>query len=122
PHFHEEEYINILKQQIQKEQALILKDGETAIGVMLFSRGSGCIEFMATHPLYRQKGIPKALLEKVMGEFVCGKEISTTTYRAGDKADTGHRKQLLALGFAEAELLTEFGYPTQRFVLPNPPL
>lgn len=28
------------------------------------------------------------------------------------------RDMLLQLGFAEKELLTEFGYPTQRFVLP----
>ena len=47
-----------------------------------------------------------------------GQEISTTTFREQDKADTGHRDMLLQLGFAEKELLTEFGYPTQRFVLP----
>ena len=41
-----------------------------------------------------------------------------TTYREDDKADTGHRDLLKQLGFAERELLVEFGYPTQRFVLP----
>ena len=46
-----------------------------------------------------------------------GKEISMTTYRAGDKADTGYRDLLKNLGFAERELLIEYGYPTQRFVL-----
>jgi len=40
-----------------------------------------------------------------------------TTYREGDKADTGYRNMLKQLGFAERELLVEFGYPTQRFVL-----
>ncbi len=54
-----------------------------------------------------------------MGELIEAKEISITTYRAGDKADTGYRKVIQELGFAEAELLTEFGYPTQRFVLPK---
>ena len=34
----------------------------------------------------------------------------------GDKADTGYREKLKQMGFAERELLTEFGYPTQRFV------
>ena len=38
--------------------------------------------------------------------------------REDDKADTGHRDILKQLGFAEKELLIEFGYPTQRFVLP----
>ena len=48
-----------------------------------------------------------------------GKEISLTTYREGDRADTGQRKQIQGLGFAEAELLVEYGYPTQRFILPQ---
>ena len=43
--------------------------------------------------------------------------MTITTYREGDKADTGQRQEIKKLGFAEAELLVEFGYPTQRFVL-----
>lgn len=31
--------------------------------------------------------------------------------------DTGYRKIWESLGFSEAELLVEFGYPTQRFIL-----
>jgi hypothetical protein len=45
------------------------------------------------------------------------REISITTFREGDNADTGYREALKRLGFAERELLIEFGYPTQRFVL-----
>ena len=52
-----------------------------------------------------------------MKELLKGKEISITTYREGDKADTGYRKEIKGLGFAEAELLVEYGYPTQRFIL-----
>ena len=44
-------------------------------------------------------------------------DISVTTFREGDKADTGYRKAYKELGFAEAELLVEFGYPTQKLVL-----
>ena len=51
-----------------------------------------------------------------MDELLYGKEISLTTYRAGDKADTGYREEYYRLGFAERELLIEYGYPTQRFV------
>ena len=47
-----------------------------------------------------------------------GREISITTFREGDKADTGQREEYKRLGFAESELLTEFGYPTQRLILP----
>lgn len=119
PHLHEDEHIGVLKQRIKTDQALILKDGTIAVGIMLFSHKTGSIDFMGTHPLYRQMGIPKAFLHKVMNELLDDKEISITTYRSGDKADTGHRKQIIELGFAEAELLVEFGYPTQRFVLPR---
>ena len=117
PCLNEKEYIEELKQRIRTRQALILKDNGTAIGAMLFSEKTGSIDFMGTHPLYQKKGIPKAFLNRVMEEFFEDKDISITTYREGDKADTGHRKIIKELGFAEAELLTEFGYPTQRFIL-----
>ena len=119
PHFHEDEYIQVLKQRIRTGQALILKDNEVAIGAMLFSYKTGSIDFMGTHPLYRKKGIPKAFLDKVMEDLLKEDDISITTYRDGDKADNGHRKAVMDLGFAEAELLVEFGYPTQRFILPK---
>ena len=117
PHLNEAEYIQVLHQRIKTKQALILKHQETAIGALLFSYKTGSIDFMGTHPLYRKKGIPKMFLDKVMGDLLKDKDISITTYREGDKADIGHRKLIMDLGFAEAELLIEFGYPTQRFVI-----
>ena len=85
---------------------------------MGFSLDQGSIDFLAVHPQYRQLGITKLFIDKLADELLCGKEISLTTYRAGDKADTGYRDEYYRLGFAERELLTEYGYPTQRFVLP----
>lgn len=52
----------------------------------------------------------------LLNELLPGQEVTMTTYREGDKADTGYRSLLKQLGFAERELLIEFGYPTQRFV------
>lgn len=119
PHLYEDEYAAELIRRIQNKQALILKDNSVAVGIMLFSYENGSIDFMGTHPLYRSKGIPKVFLDKVMCELIKEKEISITTYREGDKADTGQRQEIKGLGFAEAELLVEFGYPTQRFVMPR---
>jgi AraC-like DNA-binding protein len=119
PHLHEDEHIKTLKTRIGRGEALIIKDGKIAVGILLFSRKTGSIDFMGTHPLYRQQGISQAFIRKVLGELTDAREISITTYREGDKADVGHRKQLKALGFAEAELLMEFGYPTQKFILPR---
>ncbi len=113
----EDEYREVLKQRIRTAQAVIVKDGEIAAGVLLFSHGAGSIDFLGVHPLYRQTGVAKSLLDKVLYELLQGRrQISITTYREGDKADTGHRKAVQSLGFTESELLVEFGYPTQRFL------
>ena len=53
-----------------------------------------------------------------MRDLFAGRPVSITTFREGDKADTGQRAEYKRLGFAESELLTEFGYPTQRLILP----
>ena len=66
---------------------------------------------------YRHLGITKLFLDKLADELLYGKEITLTTYRAGDKADTGWREEYRHLGFIERELLVEYGYPTQRFML-----
>ncbi|MHC1723835.1 MAG: helix-turn-helix domain-containing protein [Aminipila sp.] len=112
----EEEHIKVLKKYIAKKQALMMKEAEIVIGIMMFSYETGSIDFLGVHPLYREKGVIKEFLNKVIYNLLDNKEISITTYREGDKADTGHRKELQRFGFAEAELLTEFGYPTQKLV------
>ena len=111
------EYMENLYQYIADKKALILRDAGVAVGIMGFSADTGSIDFFAVHPQYRHLGIAKLFLDKLVDELLCGKEITLTTYRAGDKADTGYREEYHRLGFAERELLVEYGYPTQRFVL-----
>lgn len=118
PHLNEADYAKVLQQCITEKRALILRDDDMAIGVMMFSADTGSIDFLAVHPQYRNLGIAKIFLDKLMDELLCGKEISITTFREGDKADTGYREELHRLGFAERELLIEFSYPTQRLALP----
>lgn len=116
PHLEEEAYRIQLQEYIQHKRALILTDADTAIGVMAFQEVTGSIDFLGVHPQYRKKGIARAFCEKALYELTQTEAITITTYREGDKADTGYRKELKKLGFAEAELLVEFGYPTQRLV------
>lgn len=119
PAMDETHYRNEISKCIEEKRALVLKDGDILIGVMAFSypSGKGCIDFLGIHPQYRRKGIQKLFLDALLETYLPGQEICMTTYREGDKADTGHRDLLKQLGFAERELLVEFGYPTQRFVL-----
>lgn len=111
-------YREQVKRHIQQRQALIMRDGSVMIGAAAFSRRAGSIEFLAVHPQYRNYGIAKAFLDFMLCNLSTDCEISITTFRKGDKADTGQREAYKRLGFVESELLTEFGYPTQRLVLP----
>jgi len=117
PCLNKADYIKKLHQYIAGKKALILRDDRSAAGIMGFSPDTGSIDFFAVHPQYRDMGITELFLDKLSDELLYGKEISLTTYRAGDKADTGYREKYCRLGFAERELLVEYGYPTQRFVL-----
>lgn len=117
PNLNEEDYLIELKKGISEQRALILIDNEIAMAVMSINYQTGSIDFFGVHPLYRQCGIAKLFLDKIMNELLIDKDITVTTFRDGDKADTGYRKAYKELGFTEAELLVEFGYPTQRFVL-----
>ena len=117
PCLEEKHYMEQLKDCIQKKQALILKDNDIAIGIMGITIATGSIDFLGIHPQYRKQGITQAFLKKAISLLITSDEISVTTFREGDKADTGYRNIFKNFGFAEAELLVEFGYPTQRFVL-----
>ena len=116
PVMDETDYLNAITKAIEEERALTLKEDNILIGAMTFSKNSGSIDFLGIHPQYRNQGIQKLFLDTLLENHLPGREISMTTYREGDKADTGHRDLLKSLGFAERELLIEYGYPTQRFV------
>lgn len=117
PHLDETQYLEQLQEYIRNKRALILKDADTAIGIMAFHEVTGSIDFLGVHPQYRKRGIAKSFCEKALYELARSAQISVTTFREGDKADTGYRETWESLGFTEAELLIEFGYPTQRFLL-----
>jgi len=117
PHWEEEEHLATLKRYIANKGVLLITDGVIAIGGMMMNYETGSIDFLAVHPLYRKQGVSREFLSVALTELLIHKDISITTFREGDKADTGYRKALKELGFAEAELLTEFGYPTQKLVL-----
>lgn len=117
PCLDEAQHLQWLRECIRQGQAFILNDRETTAGVMGITKNTGSIDFLGVHPQYRKKGIAQAFLRKAFSLLEEGHELTVTTFREGDRADTGHRADLKRLGFAEAELLVEFGYPTQRFVL-----
>lgn len=121
PVMNETDYQHAITQCIDEKRALVLRDGQLLVGALAFSANAGCIDFLGIHPQYRSHGLPGLFLDALLERCLPGQEICMTTYRQGDRADTGYREMLKQLGFAERELLVEFGYPTQRFALPVHP-
>ncbi len=102
---------------VEKKQALCVKMGDTIAGVMLFSRGHNMICCLAVSPEYRRMGIASMLLEKALSELDREKDITVSTFRENDEKGTAPRALYKKYGFAEDELIEEFGYPSKKFVL-----
>jgi len=117
PCLEETSHLEQVRQSVLQKQTFLMRDGAAIIGAAVFSDQTGMIDFLAVHPQYRRYGIMKAFLDCITGNLF-GRAVSIVTFRAGDQADTGQRAAYQQLGFIEAELLTVFGYPAQRLVLP----
>lgn len=117
PRLEEKSYKETLSRYIQQNRAMLLEAGHEVIGIMAFDERKGCIDFLGIHPQYKNTGLEELFFEQAFQRREEGNTITITTFRQGDKADTGYRQQLKKLGFTEEQVLVEFGYPTQRMVL-----
>lgn len=117
PRLYEPEYRIALKRYMENGQALIAKTQDGVAGGLMIEANTGGIAFLGIHPQYRRSGLSRALLRRAIREFSLTDGLWVTTFREGDRADTGYREGWKHLGFTEAEQLVEFGYPTQRFIL-----
>jgi AraC-like DNA-binding protein len=117
PCLEENEHVDALMRHVSGGSAFIMRENDIATGIMMITPETGSIDFLAVHPLFRKRGVARALVARAIGEMLSHSEISITTYREGDRADTGYRGELVGLGFTGSELLVEFGYPTQKMVL-----
>jgi ribosomal protein S18 acetylase RimI-like enzyme len=71
---------------------------------------------MAVHPEYRCTGVASELVSEMLRLMPDG-DISVTTFREGDSKGIAPRALYQKFGFEPGELLNEFDYPVQRFVL-----
>ena len=90
-------------------------------GAAAFDPERARIDVLAVHPRQRRGGGPARALVAAVQAALPGRDLAIATYRTGDRADTGYRRDLAALGFEEAGLGTELGYPVQWFLLRTEP-
>lgn len=112
-----EEHKLTVQRFIEKKQAICVKEGETVIGVILFSRKHNMICCLAVAPEYRRQGIASLLLTEAMSHLNRAKDITVSTFREEDPKGEAPRAFYKRFGFVEGELIEEFHYPNQEFIL-----
>lgn len=112
-----EEHKNTVLRFMDKKQALCIRDEKGILGVLLFSRTRNMICCLAVSPEHRRSGIASRLLEKAISELDLNRDITVSTFRENDEKGLAPRALYKKYGFTEDELIEEFGYPNQKFVL-----
>lgn len=112
-----EGYRQTVIKNVKRQTAFCVKHKGDIVGIMLFSFNSKCISCMAVHPNHRRKGIAAAMIEKMLSLFPNDTDISVTTFRENDIKGIAPRQLYRKFGFKEDELVTEFNYPNQKFIL-----
>lgn len=110
-------YRETVVKNIKRKTALCVKYEDEIVGIMIFSYNANSLSCMAVHPNHRRKGIASTMIEKMLSLFPDDVDISVITFREEDVKGVAPRPLYKKYGFEEDELITEFKYPHQRFVL-----
>jgi ribosomal protein S18 acetylase RimI-like enzyme len=117
PGLNKKEYEKVLLENIENKTALCAKSKDRITGILLFSLKENILSFLAVDPEYRGMGIASALIESMINYFPKNSNICVTTYREGDAKGEAARILYKKCGFIEGELIEEFNYPCQKFIL-----
>ena len=112
-----DEHKIIVLKFMNDKRALCVKNEQEIVGVLLYSRKYNMICCLAVDPAYRKRGIASLLLREAIDKLDRDKDITVSTFRENDVKGIAPRKLYKKFGFEEGELIEEFGYPNQRFVL-----
>lgn len=112
-----EEHRQTVIKFMSQSRTLCVKEQDTVVGVLLFSRKHNMICCLAVKPAYRKRGIASLLLEKALRELDGDRDVVVSTFREGDEKGVAPRALYKKFGFVEGELTVEFGYPNQIFIL-----
>lgn len=112
-----DDYRKTTIKNIRRKSALCALDGDAVVGLLLFSTKYNMLCHMAVHPEYRRMGIATRLINLMFESLDRTKDIVVLTFRETDEKGAAPRSLYKSLGFEEAELCVNQGYPEQKFVL-----
>jgi ribosomal protein S18 acetylase RimI-like enzyme len=111
------DYQKTLSKNIARKTAVCAKAGDRVVGVLMYSKNRNILGCLAVDPNYRKRGIASALIEQMMKDLDPERDVWVTTFRENDPMGVAPRALYQKLGFVADELVEEFGYPNQKFVL-----
>ena len=112
-----EEHRQTVLKFMSRGEALCAKCEGSIAGVLLFSKKHNMICCLAVSPDHRRMGIASAMLTEALGKLDRSREITVSTFCEDDPMGIAPRALYRKFGFVEDELLIEFGYPNQNFIL-----
>ena len=111
------EHETVVLRFMEQKRALCIKDRDNIVGVLLISKKHNMICCLAVDPDHRRKGTAAKLMLAALDILDRTKDISVSTFREDDPKGVAPRTLYKKFGFQEAELIEEFGYPNQKFIL-----
>lgn len=112
-----EEHRNTVLDFMRRNEAICAKNENQIVGVLLFSRETQMLCFLAVDADYRRQHIAEKMVACMLTFLDSGKEVVVTTYREGVTEGEAARAFYKRLGFVEGKLTEEFGSPVQQFRL-----
>lgn len=112
-----EEHKNTVLKFIKQKRAICVKDEDKIIGVLLFSTKYNMICCLAVSADSRKQGIGSLLLARALEKLDRTQAVTVSTFRAEDQKGMAPRALYKKYGFTADELIEEFGYPNQKFIL-----
>jgi len=97
---------------------LCVKEKETVVAVLLFSRQDRELTFLGVSPRYRRQGLATELIKKMLEYLGRDGDIRVNTYRPEDPLGDGVRSLYDSFGFVPGALVEKGGYPRQEMILP----
>lgn len=102
---------------IAQSSAICAIDVDRILGILLFSKETGELCFLAVDPAYRRQRIAQQLVSFMLTQMYADQDITVTTYREYDPDGQAARAFYKRLGFSEGRLTEAFGHPVQEFIL-----
>ncbi len=112
-----EEHRNTVLEFINKSAAICAKIDNRIVGILLFSKETNMICFLAVDAEYRRQHIAEKMFSYMLTFMDSEKDIIVITYRDDVPEGISARMFYNKMGFVESKLTEEFGSPVQEFVL-----